>query len=193
MEREPGKGAAFGIYLPHAPEIPERRIAEPAVVEMLTGQGTVLLVEDEPVVLRLVRDLLAENGYRVLAASSGSDALSIARKETETIHMSYNGRGNAGNERAGTGGSNTKIAADDASALYVGLHGRRDAVPQRTARKFGVSAEAVHAAPISSEGADDAGNEASAGTRLSVTLNFPTRRELALEWSDRAGRQARQE
>ena len=87
VESEPGKGAAFGIYLPHAPEIPERRIAEPAVMESLTGQGTVLLVEDEPVVLRLARDLLAENGYRVLAASSGSDALSIARKETETIHM----------------------------------------------------------------------------------------------------------
>jgi PAS domain S-box-containing protein len=87
VESEPGKGAAFGIYLPHAPEIPERRIAEPAVLESLTGQGTVLLVEDEPVVLRLARDLLAENGYRVLAASSGSDALSIARKETETIHM----------------------------------------------------------------------------------------------------------
>jgi len=87
VESEPGKGAAFGIYLPHAPEIPERRIAEPAVIESLTGQGTVLLVEDEPVVLRLARDLLAENGYRVLAASSGSDALSIARKETEIIHM----------------------------------------------------------------------------------------------------------
>jgi two-component system, cell cycle sensor histidine kinase and response regulator CckA len=87
VESEPGKGAAFGIYLPHAPEIPERRIAEPAVIESLTGQGTVLLVEDEPVVLRLARDLLVENGYRVLAASSGSDALSIARKETETIHM----------------------------------------------------------------------------------------------------------
>jgi two-component system cell cycle sensor histidine kinase/response regulator CckA len=87
VESEPGKGAAFGIYLPQAPEIPERRIAEPAIIESLTGQGTVLLVEDEPVVLRLARDLLAENGYRVLAASSGSDALSIARKETETIHM----------------------------------------------------------------------------------------------------------
>ena len=87
VESEPGKGAAFGIYLPHAPEIPERRIAEPAVIESLTGQGTVLLVEDEPVVLRLARDLLVENGYRVLAAASGSDALSIARKETETIHM----------------------------------------------------------------------------------------------------------
>ena len=87
VESEPGKGAAFGIYLPHASEIPARRIAEPPVVESLTGQGTVLLVEDEPVVLRLARDLLAENGYRVLAASSGSDALSIARNETETIHM----------------------------------------------------------------------------------------------------------
>jgi two-component system, cell cycle sensor histidine kinase and response regulator CckA len=87
VESEPGKGAAFGIYLPHAPEIPERRIAEPAVMELLTGQGTVLLVEDEPVVLRLASDLLAENGYRVLAASSGSDALSIARNERETIHM----------------------------------------------------------------------------------------------------------
>jgi CheY-like chemotaxis protein len=88
VESELGKGAAFGIYLPHAPEIPERRAAaEPVITESDSGWGTVLLVEDEPVVLRLARDLLVENGYRVLAASGGADALSVAHKETEPIHM----------------------------------------------------------------------------------------------------------
>ena len=37
----------------------------------LSGWGTVLLVENEPVVLGLARDLLAGNGYRVLVVSSG--------------------------------------------------------------------------------------------------------------------------
>ena len=82
-----------------------------------------LLVEDEPVVLRLARDLLAENGYRVLAASSGSDALSIARKETETIHMLITDVVMPEMSGPELADQYAQIAAGDASALYVGLHG----------------------------------------------------------------------
>ena len=87
VESEPGKGAAFGIYLPHASEIPERPTAKKVVTEPLAGWGTVLLVEDEPVVLRLARDLLSENGYRVLSASSGAEAIRIVKSEQQEIHM----------------------------------------------------------------------------------------------------------
>jgi len=87
VESEPAKGAAFGIYLPRASEIPERRVAKAPAAESPAGWGTVLLVEDEPVVLRLASDLLAENGYRVLSASGGAEAIRIARKEPEAIQL----------------------------------------------------------------------------------------------------------
>jgi CheY-like chemotaxis protein len=46
-----------------------------------------LLVEDEPVVLRLARDLLEDKGYRVISASSGADALQIVQKREDPIHL----------------------------------------------------------------------------------------------------------
>jgi two-component system cell cycle sensor histidine kinase/response regulator CckA len=87
VESEPGKGAAFGIYLPHASEIPERPIPKAVAAEPTKGWGTVLLVEDEPVVLRLARDLLEDKGYRVISASSGADALQIVQKREDPIHL----------------------------------------------------------------------------------------------------------
>jgi two-component system cell cycle sensor histidine kinase/response regulator CckA len=87
VESEPGKGAAFGIYLPQASEMPERRPPAKSVTEPLAGWGTVLLVEDEPVVLRLARDVLKENGCRVLTASNGAEAIQAAMEEVDAIHL----------------------------------------------------------------------------------------------------------
>lgn len=87
VESEPGKGAAFGIYLPQASEMPEKRPSPAPAALPIAGWGTVLLVEDEPVVLRLARDVLAESGYRVLSASSGAEALRVAVEEADAIHL----------------------------------------------------------------------------------------------------------
>lgn len=73
--------------MPHASEIPERRPVITSAVEPTAGWGTVLLVEDEPVVLRLAHDLLTENGYRVLSTPSGADALRIAQEEPDAIQL----------------------------------------------------------------------------------------------------------
>jgi CheY-like chemotaxis protein len=87
VSSEPGKGTMFKVYLPGA--IDER--VEPqrdATPEMPRGRGeTVLLVEDEKPILNLSKDILERFGYRVLTASTPSEALRVARTESGTIDL----------------------------------------------------------------------------------------------------------
>jgi PAS domain S-box-containing protein len=76
---EPLHGTTFRIYLPRVAEERPAAVAEtPAARPSLSGTETILLVEDEPAVRRFVRRALEEQGYTVLEAASGTDALSIA-------------------------------------------------------------------------------------------------------------------
>jgi two-component system cell cycle sensor histidine kinase/response regulator CckA len=78
-----GRGTAFSIYLPrHVPtaeEIAEEKpeIAAKKPAADLTGQGTILLVEDEDPVRAVNARALTARGYTVLEAASGVDALQI--------------------------------------------------------------------------------------------------------------------
>ena len=74
---EPGQGTTFKIYLPRAAG-PEPTPG-PAPVEYRTGgHETILLVEDEPLVLLIASEALREAGYKVLTANSGPEALRMA-------------------------------------------------------------------------------------------------------------------
>jgi two-component system cell cycle sensor histidine kinase/response regulator CckA len=87
VSSEPSKGAAFGIYLPRASELPQRRIpAQPATASS-TGTETILLVEDEAVVRDLVCEILRESGYVVLSANSGADAMEITAEHVKPIDL----------------------------------------------------------------------------------------------------------
>ena len=44
-------------------------------------QSTILVVDDEPKIVRLARDYLEKNGYRVVSAGDGKSALTMARGE----------------------------------------------------------------------------------------------------------------
>src|SRR5262249_800250 len=72
------EGTRFRIYLPSvdasALEVPRPEKLESAP----RGSETVLLVEDEAAVRDLVRDFLRRNGYFVLVAASGDEAVSLA-------------------------------------------------------------------------------------------------------------------
>jgi PAS domain S-box-containing protein len=74
----PGQGAQIDLYLPR--HIGERIVAEqPAdVVSQPRGDGqTILVVDDEPSVRRLIKDVLDDLGYHVLEAQTGADGLQI--------------------------------------------------------------------------------------------------------------------
>src|SRR5213083_3074813 len=84
---EPGHGATFKIYLPRV-DAPVESATPPAPVERPPrGSETVLLAEDEPAVRAIAQQVLERQGYTVLAAPSGADALALAAQHGATIHL----------------------------------------------------------------------------------------------------------
>jgi CheY-like chemotaxis protein len=88
---EPGHGTTFRVYLPRV--INEARVTNEASEEQAErpepagGHETILLVEDEEGVRRMVRIALERRGYRVLVAASGPEALAAARAHGSAIDM----------------------------------------------------------------------------------------------------------
>ena len=81
-----GKGTSFFIYLPrHAGEIAMAVEAAPAARDV-TGQDTILLVEDEEAVRSFAARALRMRGYNVLEASGGEEALEIVQGGAD-IHL----------------------------------------------------------------------------------------------------------
>ena len=74
---EPGNGTSFKIYLPRA--LPAERAAIPANNEPASARGdeSILLVEDEPALRRLVARVLDSLGYTVFAVGSGDEAMAF--------------------------------------------------------------------------------------------------------------------
>ncbi|MFZ2655779.1 MAG: CHASE4 domain-containing protein [Victivallales bacterium] len=84
----PGKGTSFMIYLPSTDEKPPLHEKQKAPSEIRPGRGeTVLIVEDEPSVLRIVSSELKRNGYNVIESESGFDALEIAGQHKGMIDI----------------------------------------------------------------------------------------------------------
>jgi CheY-like chemotaxis protein len=75
---EVGKGTAFKIYLPRTDVEFDESAPGRGRVEVQRGTETLLLVEDDDSVRELVRNVLRENGYRVLEASRGEEALELS-------------------------------------------------------------------------------------------------------------------
>jgi PAS domain S-box-containing protein len=85
---EPEKGTTFKIYLPCIEEMADAAPARHDAVEMPQGMETVLLVEDEALVRRLAARVLREQGYTVIEAADGEEALRVAQSHAEMeIHL----------------------------------------------------------------------------------------------------------
>ncbi len=85
VESEVGRGTTFRIYLPRVDDAPEARVD--ATGPAPAGRETLLLVEDDPAVRELVRELLADSGYTVLEARHAGEALEIAERYQGAIHL----------------------------------------------------------------------------------------------------------
>ena len=91
-DSEVGKGTTFRIYLPRHEQEPQEEAAageEKAEVrrEDMTGNGTVLLVEDEDVVRAFASQALASRGFTVIEADSAEAALEIIAEKAGEIDL----------------------------------------------------------------------------------------------------------
>jgi signal transduction histidine kinase/ActR/RegA family two-component response regulator len=83
---EPGRGTTVKIYLPSA-EAKAADVAEQAPAAALRGSETILVLEDEARVRKLVCEVLAGRGYQVLEAVRGEEAIRIAAEHHGRIHL----------------------------------------------------------------------------------------------------------
>jgi len=87
VQSEAGAGTVFEIFLPHVQEAPEPG-RETAPVSTVVGAGqTVLLAEDEDAVRLLASRVLRKQGYRVLEAADGVEAVRVADNYGGFIHV----------------------------------------------------------------------------------------------------------
>jgi len=84
---EPGRGTTFKIYLPWVAPVAGPVELQPPPAQPAHGRETILLVEDEAAVRDLARDVLQGNGYTVLEARHGSEALRICERHADPIHL----------------------------------------------------------------------------------------------------------
>ena len=90
VESELGRGTTFKIHLPRRKvDVGEAAPVEaaPAVTRDVTGQDTILLVEDEEAVRSFAARALRMRGYNVLEASGGEEALEIVKSDNAKIDL----------------------------------------------------------------------------------------------------------
>jgi PAS domain S-box-containing protein len=80
----PGRGSTFKVLLP-AMTAPALKTPEAELHEDLRGTGTVLVVDDEPVVLRTAQAALQQYGYQVITAENGQAAIDLFEKQPADI------------------------------------------------------------------------------------------------------------
>ena len=84
---EPGAGTTFRIYFPATDRALDAAASVPPTPTSLRGSETVLLVEDDEQVRAMSAALLRRNGYTVLDAKDGADALLRSAEHEEPIHL----------------------------------------------------------------------------------------------------------
>jgi len=87
VDSRAGTGTSFEIYLPRVLAAPDESRADDVSPVTRSGRETVLVVEDEPAILRLISQILEARGYTVLRAGSPGEAHAIAQTHPRPIHL----------------------------------------------------------------------------------------------------------
>lgn len=83
VKSEKGHGATFSIYLPASEKKVQKAVKTAG--RLIKGTGTLLLVDDEEVVLEVGQELLEALGYRVLTGKDGKEAVETYKKKQDDI------------------------------------------------------------------------------------------------------------
>jgi two-component system, cell cycle sensor histidine kinase and response regulator CckA len=84
---EPGQGTTFKIYFPRVDQPAQAVSAEKTASSVQRGTETILLVEDDPQLIQLSSSVLANCGYKILAAASPEEALTLCRANQGNISL----------------------------------------------------------------------------------------------------------
>ncbi len=86
VDSEPGSGTAFTIFLPRLQQgMPSQK---PEVSLSVTkGNETILVAEDNEAILKMTTIMLSRHGYNVIPTASPEEALQMAQKEKDNIHL----------------------------------------------------------------------------------------------------------
>jgi signal transduction histidine kinase/FixJ family two-component response regulator len=90
VRSEPGRGTTFAVHLPRytgAPDEDPRRVRAPPASPPAHGTETILLVEDEPAILRMTTRLLEQQGFEVLSAGAPAEAIRRAKEHPGAIDL----------------------------------------------------------------------------------------------------------
>ena len=87
VSSKPEQGTSFTIYLPRYVGVKRKAPTEEVVQSTVPGQETILVAEDEPIVLELVTTILEMKGYAVYAASNAHEAIRLAREHAGNINL----------------------------------------------------------------------------------------------------------
>ncbi len=89
VRSELGRGTTFIVYLPAKAEAPAEinPIEAPVILPAIGGSETILIVEDEPMLRELAREILKDSGYTILEAGSGREALEVWNRHAGKISL----------------------------------------------------------------------------------------------------------
>lgn len=87
VESAPGQGCTFRVFLPVSTAPAPEAVSRPLDRVAAGGHETVLLVEDEFAVRRMVAQCLRRHGYRVLEATTGVEAYVLWRRQADEIDL----------------------------------------------------------------------------------------------------------
>ena len=123
---ERGHGSVFKIYLPRHQGVVKQAEKEELRESQDQGHETILLVEDEPAILKMTTAMLERLGYTVLAASAPSEALVLAKKKCCGYSIIDHRCGHAAYEWPDSFSESSGPLSGSQGSFHVGIHCQYD-------------------------------------------------------------------